>query len=121
MSAARRSLPPAIAAGALLAGLWFVPTTHATAGLMAPAATAHSGAPERHGSAASDPSAASTASDASDASDASAATATGAGNAARPARDDAADSTRYVVGGVLVLGLGAGVTYARRRGRTSPA
>lgn len=121
-SAARRSLPPAIAAGALLAGLWFVPTTHATTDFMTPAATARSGAPEqggahapaRHGSAAPAASTGSAAGHAEVRTEAAA-----AGNEARLVRDDRTDTTPYLVGGALVLGLGAGVAYARRRGRTA--
>lgn len=105
-SAARRSLPTAVAAGALLAGLWFVPTTHPTADLMTPAATARSSAPAHHGSVASTASAT------------SAATVTGARSEARAVHGGRVDTTPYLVGGVLALGLGAAAAYAMRRTRT---
>ncbi|MEU1534498.1 LPXTG cell wall anchor domain-containing protein [Streptomyces fagopyri] len=114
MSAARRSLLTATAAGTLLGALWFVPSANAT--------PEH---PVQHGSApAADESAATTTA-------ATTATTTTAGRTDRAVTEPGDDRTRladtgsvnttpYVVGGTLFLGLGAGfVTYSVRRERTA--
>ncbi|MEV6530378.1 LPXTG cell wall anchor domain-containing protein [Streptomyces sp. NPDC051639] len=107
MSAARRSLLTATAAGTLLGALWFVPSANATPE-----------APAQHGSApTADRSAATTT-----------ATTAGAEQAVTEPSDDhtrladtgSVNTTPYVVGGTLFLGLGAGfVTYSVRRERTA--
>ncbi|MFG2478318.1 hypothetical protein [Streptomyces fagopyri] len=112
MSAARRSLLTATAAGTLLGALWFVPSANATPEQ-----------PVQYGSApTADPSAATTA------AATTAATAGRTEQAVTEPGDDqnrladtgSVDTTPYVVGGTLFLGLGAGfVTYSVRRERTA--
>ncbi|MET8284366.1 LPXTG cell wall anchor domain-containing protein [Streptomyces sp. NPDC048448] len=112
MSAARRSLLTATAAGTLLGALWFVPSANAT-----PEAPAqHGSAPTADRSAATTTAATTTA------------TTAGAEQAVTEPSDDhtrladtgSVNTTPYVVGGTLFLGLGAGfVTYSVRRERTA--
>lgn len=91
MSVARRTLLTATAAGTLLAALWFVPSANATV---------ENGS--RGGAAATSDRAAGSPDDASDALLAD----TGPGP----------DTTPYLIGGTVLLGLGAGfVTYSVRR------
>ncbi|MEV8123013.1 hypothetical protein AB0P07_02625 [Streptomyces sp. NPDC085944] len=102
MSSARRSLLTATAAGGLLCALWFVPSANAT--------------PETPalGSAAATPSPQVTAQARAASTDTAA---TGEGTT-RLADTGSFDSTPYVVGGALCLGLGAGfVGYSVRRER----
>ncbi|GGT11151.1 hypothetical protein GCM10010271_12240 [Streptomyces kurssanovii] len=88
MSVARRPLLTATAAGTLLCALWFVPSANATAERQA--------AQESGGS----PSAA----------------AQSAGEELLLARTGSVDTTPYVIGGTLSLGIGAGfVAYSMRR------
>ncbi|WP_329290021.1 hypothetical protein [Streptomyces sp. NBC_01455] len=115
MSAARRSLLTATAAGTLLGALWFVPSANAT-----PEAPAqHGSAPTADRSAATTTAATTTA---------TTATTAGAEQAVTEPSDDhtgladtgSVNTTPYVVGGTLFLGLGAGfVTYSVRRERTA--
>ncbi|MFI1759546.1 hypothetical protein [Streptomyces sp. NPDC020571] len=106
MSSARRSLLTAASAGGLLCALWFVPSANAT--------------PETPvlESAASTPSPQVTAQARAASADTSTeAAATGEGTT-RLADTGSFDSTPYVVGGALCLGLGAGfVGYSVRRER----
>ncbi|MGW4009730.1 hypothetical protein [Streptomyces sp. NPDC004763] len=106
MSSARRSLLTATAAGGLLCALWFVPSANAT--------------PETPvlESAAATPSPQVTAQARAASTDTSTdTTATGEGTT-RLADTGSFDSTPYVVGGALCLGLGAGfVGYSVRRER----
>ena len=113
MSAARRSLLTATAAGTLLGALWFVPSANAT-----------QDEPVDH---ASTPASAS-ASPSADPSAGTGTTTTVDGTAAEPQSDGeptrladtgSIDTTPYVIGGTVLLGLGAGfVTYSVRRERT---
>lgn len=113
---APRSLLTATAAGALLAALWFIPTAHATADRMTPAADARSGATavvQGHADAPPEQGTATlTTSEAAD---------TGTGAAERRLTDTGdAETTLYLFGGTAVLGLGAGfVAYSVRQGRVT--
>jgi hypothetical protein len=121
VSATCRSSPIIIVAGALLAGLWFVPTAHVTADFMTPTAATRSGA-----------SGASTASGTSagsavargprpSASGASAASVADGRAEERPA-GGAESTTLYLIGGTLFLGCGAGfVARSTRRERSAGA
>ena len=116
MSAARRPLLTATTAGALLTALWFIPTAHATADRMTPAADARPGDTPAvgHGAVSEPGTATLIASD-------TAGTRTGT-NATRwrPAGTGSAESSPYLFGGTVLLGLGAGfVAYSARRGHTS--
>ncbi|MFD6194626.1 hypothetical protein [Streptomyces sp. NPDC060275] len=105
MSSARRSLLTA-AAGGLLCALWFVPSANAT--------------PETPvlESAAATPSPQVTAQARAASADASTDTAATGEGTTRLADTGSFDSTPYVVGGALCLGLGAGfVGYSVRRER----
>ncbi|WP_399887985.1 hypothetical protein ACGH7X_24590 [Streptomyces sp. BBFR51] len=105
MSSARRSLLTAASAGGLLCALWFVPSANAT--------------PETPvlESAAATPSPQVTAQARAAASTDTAVTGEGAAPT-RLADTGSFDSTPYVVGGALCLGLGAGfVGYSVRRER----
>ncbi|MGW1889606.1 hypothetical protein ACWCP6_04990 [Streptomyces sp. NPDC002004] len=109
MSAARRSLLTATAAGTLLAALWFVPSADATPDLASAAARQVPTAGP------ADAAPAVTGTD-------SAATADGTGSSDGTGLADTGsiDTTPYLVGGTLFLGLGAGfVAYAARRERTA--
>ena len=114
MSAARRSLLTATAAGSLLGALWFVPSANATPK-----------EPVQQGSASTAAPSATATSTASPAATEPAATAEQAGTEpsddhTRLADTGSVDTTPYVVGGTLFLGLGAGfVTYSARRERTA--
>ncbi|MFF4469405.1 hypothetical protein ACFYZ3_07570 [Streptomyces sp. NPDC001599] len=106
MSSARRSLLTAAAAGGLLCALWFVPSANAT--------------PETAvlESAAATPSPQVTAQARAASADASTDTAATGEGTTRLADTGSFDSTPYVVGGALCLGLGAGfVGYSVRRER----
>ncbi|WP_030422793.1 hypothetical protein VM636_11140 [Streptomyces sp. SCSIO 75703] len=99
MSSARRPLLTAAAAGGLLCALWFVPSANATPETVADEAVSASPSPQVTEQARI----ASTGTDAA---------------SVRLADTGSFDSTPYVVGGVLCLGLGAGfVTYSVRRER----
>lgn len=88
MSVARRPLLTAVAAGALLCALWFVPSTD-TAGDQGR----------------------------TDATQASVADMTGGQDAGKPTRTGGVDTSPYLLGGTVLLGVGAGsVTLAMRRG-----
>ncbi|WP_412077004.1 hypothetical protein ACLF6K_18260 [Streptomyces xanthophaeus] len=116
---ARRPLLTALGATTLLAALWFVPS----AGAAAPGHTAgSSGAPGAADSAAADP--------AASGSDSGAGSGSGQGPGAGTAPRTAAqaplsladtgslDTTPYLLGGTLCLGLGAGsVVFSVRRSR----
>ncbi|WRZ90968.1 hypothetical protein OHB54_18955 [Streptomyces sp. NBC_01007] len=106
MSAARRSLLTATAAGTLLGALWFVPSANATQDVPTPSATAPTSAPTVTAT-----TRISTDSD-------SAPHALSGGDGTRLADTGAVDTTPYLVGGTLFLCLGAGfVTYSVRRER----
>ncbi|MFF1815150.1 hypothetical protein ACFVXW_39720 [Streptomyces sp. NPDC058251] len=104
MSAARRSLLTATAAGTLLGALWFVPSANATQDAPAPRASA------------------STSATTTTTSTVQASTESGTGTSGEQtllADTGSVDTTPYVVGGTLFLGVGAGfVTYSVRRERT---
>ncbi|OAH13884.1 hypothetical protein [Streptomyces jeddahensis] len=110
MSAARRSLLTATAAGSLLCALWFVPSANATADkavshLQRGTSTATI---RSQGAESADSSSASVGMTSSEES----------GDGARLADTGGIDTTPYVVGGTLFLGVGAGfVAYSVRRGR----
>ncbi|MFC7940905.1 hypothetical protein ACFU2J_32400 [Streptomyces sp. NPDC057387] len=106
MSSARRSLLTATAAGGLLCALWFVPSANAT-----PEAPVLE-------SAAATPSPQVTAQAGAASTDTSTDTAATGEGTTRLADTGSFDSTPYVVGGALCLGLGAGfVGYSVRRER----
>ncbi|MFE2052549.1 hypothetical protein ACFXAS_29190 [Streptomyces sp. NPDC059459] len=102
MSSARRPLLTAAAAGGLLCALWFVPSANATPGTQVLQSAAATPSPQVTEQAR----AVSTGTEAS-----------GEGTT-RLADTGSFDSTPYVVGGALCLGLGAGfVGYSVRRER----
>ncbi|MFE2302129.1 hypothetical protein ACFXAW_28525 [Streptomyces sp. NPDC059445] len=126
MSAARRSLLTATAAGTLLGALWFVPSANATQDVPSPGATASaSAAPAVSAttrmSAGSGDTGSRTASDGSAPSalsDGTGPSALSGDDGTRLADTGAVDTTPYLVGGTLFLGLGAGfVAYSVRRER----
>ncbi|WP_405880079.1 LPXTG cell wall anchor domain-containing protein [Streptomyces sp. NBC_01384] len=143
MSAARRSLLTATAAGTLLGALWFVPSAHATQedpvqrGSAPTTMTARNSlrvqtstesedkqsVDRQSGDTASASTESGTADSASTESGttASGTTASGSNDAqTRLADTGSIDTTPFVVGGTLFLGLGAGfVTYSVRRERTA--
>ncbi len=136
MSAARRSLLTATAAGTLLGALWFVPSANATVDRTAPedvlrtTATTSTRAGADAGTAASttaDGTADTTAvssvartSQTSRASRTSQTSSTDSADGARLADTGSFDTTPYVAGGTLLLGLGAGfVVYSVRRERAT--
>ncbi|MCD9873570.1 hypothetical protein [Streptomyces guryensis] len=101
MSSARRPLLTATAAGTVLCALWFVPSAKATGD--EPARTAHSATPTSQVTA-----------------QARAVTETtdNSGPGTQLADTGSPDTTPYVVGGTLFLGIGAGfVAYSVRRER----
>ena len=105
MSSARRPLLTAAAAGGLLCALWFVPSANATPDTPV------------FESAAATPSPQVTAQARAASTDTAATTTTDAGTT-RLADTGSFDSTPYVIGGALCLGLGAGfVGYSVRRER----
>ncbi|WP_328448855.1 hypothetical protein OG780_16200 [Streptomyces sp. NBC_00386] len=117
MSAARRSLLTATAAGTLLGALWFVPSANATQDVPTPGSTASTSAAPTV-----------TASTGTSAEADGNGTRTLSGddgphtlsgdNGTRLADTGAVDTTPYLVGGTLFLGLGAGfVAYSVRRER----
>jgi len=99
VSVTRRTLLTATAAGTLLAALWFVPSANATV-----ETTSRSGAATASGQGA--PS-----------------TAEGAASGPQLAETGPGmDTTPYLIGGTVLLGLGAGsVTYSVRRSGARPA
>ncbi|MEY2245623.1 hypothetical protein [Streptomyces sp. BF23-18] len=117
MSAARRSLLTATAAGTLLGALWFVPSANATQNAPTPASTAPSSAAPT--STASTRASAGTDGDGTRTLSGDEGPHTLSGdNGTRLADTGAVDTTPYLVGGTLFLGLGAGfVTYSVRRER----
>ncbi|MCX4410570.1 hypothetical protein ACFV8Z_19165 [Streptomyces sp. NPDC059837] len=124
MSAARRSLLTATAAGTLLGALWFVPSANATPEKPVQASAMSTNTTSRTAVQASTESS-DTQSGAADSSDAGA-NDTGADDTAsndsgtRLADTGSVNTTPYVVGGTLFLGLGAGfVTYSVRRERAA--
>jgi hypothetical protein len=111
VSAARRSLLTATAAGALLGALWFVPSANATADKSM----------ADHRAQTSTTTITQARADSSDTSDSSASTADSpSGTQSTELADTGSvDTTPYVVGGTLCLGLGAGfVVYSVRRERS---
>ncbi|MFF8537054.1 hypothetical protein ACF07B_34695 [Streptomyces sp. NPDC015532] len=124
MSAARRSLLTATAAGTLLGALWFVPSANATQNAPTPASTAPSSAAPASTASAPASTASARASAGTD-GDGTRALSGDEGphtlsgdNGTRLADTGAVDTTPYLVGGTLFLGLGAGfVTYSVRRER----
>ncbi|WP_405869746.1 MULTISPECIES: hypothetical protein [unclassified Streptomyces] len=101
MSSARRPLLTATAAGTLLCALWFVPTAKATGD--EPARTAPSATPS---------------SQVTTQARVASATTDSAGAETQLADTGAFDTTPYVIGGTLFLGVGAGfVVYSVRRER----
>lgn len=115
MSAARRTLLTAAVAAALLGGLWFVPSAHAAPGRTVPTADARTSATL---SAASD--ASSTSSSTPTTADGSGTTvsAPSSGGSRDLADTGSVNTTPYLVGGTVFLGLGAGfLVYSARRGR----
>ncbi|MFE5601395.1 hypothetical protein ACFQ8O_19670 [Streptomyces coelicoflavus] len=110
MSSARRSLLTATAAGGLLCALWFVPSANATP--ETPVLESAAATPSPQVTAQARAASADTSADSSTDS-----AATGRGTT-RLADTGSFDSTPYVVGGALCLGLGAGfVGYSVRRER----
>ncbi|MER7682125.1 hypothetical protein [Streptomyces sp. NPDC096934] len=113
MSAARRSLLTATAAGTLLGALWFVPSANATP--EQPAQQGSAPAADRSAATATDAGTAATTADRTEQ-----AAAEQSGDQTLLADTGSVDTTPYVVGGTLFLGLGAGfVTYSVRRERTA--
>ncbi|MEU6771082.1 hypothetical protein [Streptomyces sp. NPDC046759] len=109
MSSARRPLLTATAAGTLLCALWFVPS--AKASQVSPADSAMR-------TSTSQSSSARVAQQASAVSQATAETAREAADDTELADTGSVDTTPYVVGGTLFLGLGAAfVVYSVRRER----
>ncbi|MET9897474.1 hypothetical protein [Streptomyces sp. NPDC006446] len=108
MSAARRSLLTATAAGTLLGALWFVPSANATQDVPAPSGSAPASAPAGTTTATRISTESATAPDTESDGDQTLLADTGS-----------IDTTPYLVGGTLSLALGAGfVTYSVRRERT---
>lgn len=96
MSVARRPLLTATAAGTLLCALWFVPSANATADKQAARESGGSSSGAAAGPAGAAPGA--------------------AGEELLLARTGSVDTTPYVIGGTVSLGIGAGfVTYSMRR------
>jgi len=122
VSAARRSLLTATVAGTLLGALWFVPSANATQDKPAPAGQRHLTM-----STTSDDALARTADESSDqtstdstSTDSTTVTSESAASDTRLADTGSVNTTPYVVGGTLFLGLGAGfVTYSVRRERAT--
>ncbi|MGW3649561.1 LPXTG cell wall anchor domain-containing protein [Streptomyces sp. NPDC000878] len=127
MSSARRSLLTATAAGTLLGALWFVPSANATADKSVEKSVEQQHRADTSLSTMSDftRQISTTSTDASTSTDAttSGTTATttsdsGTGDGTRLADTGSFNTTPYVVGGTLCLGLGAGfVVYSLRRER----
>lgn len=112
MSSARRPLLTATAAGTLLCALWFVPSANASGG--GSARTASSVTPASQVT--TQARVASTATDTSGTTDASGTDASATDT--QLADTGSFDTTPYVIGGTLFLGVGAGfVVYSVRRER----
>jgi LPXTG-motif cell wall-anchored protein len=113
----------ATAAGTLLGALWFVPSANATQDDPAQqsASMTRTAAGSANSSAWSDSSGPSLTSTSTDVTRTSAeATGDGDGDGTRLADTGGVDTTPYVVGGTLLLGLGAGfVAYSVRRERAT--
>ncbi|WP_326721000.1 LPXTG cell wall anchor domain-containing protein [Streptomyces sp. NBC_00243] len=109
MSAARRSLLTATAAGTLLGALWFVPSANAT-----------QDEPVQHVSTSTSASPSPSAGSSTTTVDGTTAESSDSGgDQAQLADTGSVNTTPYVIGGTLFLGLGAGfVTYSVRRERT---
>ncbi|MGW7526646.1 LPXTG cell wall anchor domain-containing protein [Streptomyces sp. NPDC054783] len=108
MSSARRPLLTATAAGTLLCALWFVPSANASQGSSA----------DSTARASTETSAAHLTQQARAVSQATAETAREAADDTELADTGSIDTTPYVVGGTLFLGVGAGfVVYSVRRER----
>ncbi|MET7385075.1 hypothetical protein ACFYPT_16250 [Streptomyces sp. NPDC005529] len=113
MSAARRSLLTATAAGTLLGALWFVPSANASPDVPSPSGSAPASAPADTAPTGT-PTGPETLSD-------TAQDTSSTGTGPQLADTGAVNTTPYVVGGTLFLGLGAGfVAYSVRRERTLP-
>ncbi|MCX5560315.1 hypothetical protein [Streptomyces sp. NBC_00038] len=110
MSAARRSLLTATAAGTLLGALWFVPSANATQDeTVQHVSTSTSASPTPSAGSSTTTTVDGTSTDSSESG----------GDQAQLADTGSVDTTPYVIGGTLFLGLGAGfVTYSVRRERT---
>ncbi|MDT0612982.1 hypothetical protein [Streptomyces lancefieldiae] len=105
MSSARRPLLTAAAAGGLLCALWFIPSANAAPGTPALETAAANPSPQVTEQARASYTA----------------TAATGGTTTRLADTGSFDSTPYVVGGAVCLGLGAGfVGYSVRRERLGP-
>ncbi|MFD7713716.1 hypothetical protein ACFV6E_11640 [Streptomyces sp. NPDC059785] len=118
MSAARRSLLTATAAGTLLGALWFVPSANATQNASAQQSSTGTSQTSQTSATSRSADAALGASSATDTAQTSAGSADGDGT--RLADTGSVDTTPYVIGGTLFLGLGAGfVAYSVRRERTA--
>jgi LPXTG-motif cell wall-anchored protein len=114
VSAARRSLLTATAAGTLLGALWFVPSANATQDVSTSSGPASSPGPVGTTSAPAGTTATPLSAGSDPAPDHEA-----DGGGTRLADTGGIDTTPYLVGGTLSLALGAGfVTYSVRRERT---
>nr|WP_309484439.1 LPXTG cell wall anchor domain-containing protein [Streptomyces himalayensis] len=110
MSAARRSLLTATAAGTLLGALWFVPSAKATADKTAAVEQRETSTSTITGERAGSIGSSGTSVDTTAPEEAD--------DGARLADTGSVNTTPYVIGGTLFLGLGAGfVAYSVRRGR----
>jgi hypothetical protein len=110
VSAARRSLLTATAAGTLLGALWFVPSANATADKAV--------SEVQRGTSTATIRAEGAQSTASSGTSLGASSAEESDDGVRLADTGGVDTTPYVIGGTLFLGLGAGfVAYSVRRGR----
>lgn len=124
MSAARRSLLTATAAGAVLGALWFVPSANATGDRPTEdgngTRTSTSKVLHAKADTPSDTSSENSAGTAADTSASPSASASAFADQTRLADTGSFDTTPYVAGGTLFLGLGAGfVMYSVRRERTN--
>ncbi|MFF6993529.1 hypothetical protein ACFY93_00990 [Streptomyces sp. NPDC008313] len=131
MSTARRSLLTATAAGALLGALWFVPSANATQDVPVQhtsnstgtrtsltAQTYRTGAVD--GTSTGDLTESAGPADSGDTTGSAADVTDATGDGPRLADTGSVDTTPYVIGGTLFLGLGAGfVAYSVRRERTT--
>ncbi|WP_369248822.1 hypothetical protein [Streptomyces sp. R41] len=103
MSAARRSLLTATAAGTLLGALWFVPSANATQDEPIPSVSASTSATTTTNTVQTSAESGTESSE----------------EHTQLADTGSVDTTPYIVGGTLFLGLGAGfITYSVRRERT---
>ncbi|WP_327285085.1 MULTISPECIES: hypothetical protein [unclassified Streptomyces] len=117
---ARRPLLTALGATSLLAALWFVPSANATApGSAAPGSTTSGSTSDAAPESANTSGPGAVTGLAEDPADTTAAGAQSAGQVSLGLADTGGiDTTPYLLGGTLCLGLGAGfVTYSVRRSR----